>query len=265
MTDVYAFSPGEGPILVSSPHDGRQVPDALLARFTPAARELPDTDWHVNELYRFVGELGLPMIRAGFSRYVVDLNRPPDGSPMYPGATPTGVCPKKTFSGEPIYLPGQEPDEEEAARRVDRYWRPYHERIAEELAAMRARYGLAILWDAHSVRSEVPSLFAGRLPELNFGTADGTSCSAAVEALLRRQAEQQDGYSFVFNGRFKGGHITRRHGRPEDGIHAVQLELAQRTYMDEDARMLHPPSAQRLQTFLRGCLEALQQAAPGRP
>jgi len=232
--DVYHFTPGRTPLLVSMPHVGTHVPDDIAGRMTNSALTLPDTDWHVDRLYDFLGELGAGVIRATHSRYVIDLNRPPDGQALYPGASNTELCPTTQFDDSPIYRPGQRPDGAEIAARLDRYWRPYHERLARELAAIMARHGFALLFDAHSIRSVVPRFFAGRLPDINLGTGGGTSAASELAALLIETAGDAVDYSSVLNGRFKGGYITRQYGRPADGVHAVQLELAQVTYMDED-------------------------------
>lgn len=234
MTEPYRFTAGTAPVLVSMPHDGTAVPAEIAARFTAAALPLPDTDWHVERLYDFLGELGISIIVATQSRYVVDLNRPPDDKPLYPGASNTGLCPTSTFDDAPIYQDGAAPDAAEVAARREAYWRPYHERLRTEVAALKARHGRAVLWDAHSIRSRVPRFFDGRLPDLNFGTGGGASAAPALLGALEAVAGQARAYTWISNGRFKGGYITRAYGAPADGVHAVQLELSQITYMDED-------------------------------
>ena len=227
---------------------------------TNGARGVPDTDWHVDRLYDFLGGLGAAVIRATHSRYVIDLNRPPDSAPLYPGAANTGLCPTERFDGQPLYNSGEAPAAEEIEDRLQRYWRPYHERLASELQALRARHGIALLFEAHTIRSRVPRLFDGRLPDINLGTADGKSCASDLAALLIETAGEAEAYSSVLNGRFKGGYITRRYGRPADGVHAVQLELVQLTYMDED-----PPYDFRedLAVAIRPVLNAIVQAMVG--
>jgi len=218
-----------------------------------AARALPDTDWHLERLYDFLDQIGASVLVATHSRYVVDLNRPPDNASLYPGQDTTGIVPVDTFHKEPIYLPGGEPFEAEMHERIRTYWQPYHDKLAVELAALKARHGYVLLWDAHSIFSELPRFFQGRLPDLNLGTAEGKSCAAGLgEALLK----VVEGYSAVLNGRFKGGYITRRYGDPAHGVHAVQLELSEATYMDE-ARPYgyHANLARRLQPQLRTLLE----------
>ena len=230
----FDFTPGEGPLLISMPHVGTHVPDDIAARLTPVARDLPDTDWHVDRLYDFLGSLDVPVLKATHSRYVADLNRPSDGGALYPGQAGTGLVPATTFAGEALYDPGRETNPAECRERVGPYWRPYHEALAGELARIRDEHGYAILWDAHSIRSHVPRLFEGRLPDLNFGTGGGATADPRLAAGLIQIAEGQDDYSVVLNGRFAGGYITRHYGDPEAGIHAVQLELSQITYMQED-------------------------------
>ena len=256
--EIFRFSAGAAPLLVSIPHCGTRVPDALAARMTPEALALPDTDWHVDRLYDFAGGLGASVLAATHSRYVIDLNRPPDNAPLYPGADNTGLCPTTTFAREPIYRAGQEPGEDDISRRTDTCWRPYHERLEAELARIRGSHGFALLFDAHSIRSRVPRFFAGRLPDLNLGTADGASADAGLGARFEAIGQGADGYSSVLNGRFKGGYITRNYGRPSEGVHAVQLELSEITYMDED-----PPyawredRASRIRPVLKALLEEM--------
>jgi N-formylglutamate deformylase len=258
--DIYRFAPGSTPLLVSMPHVGTHLPDELARRMTDNARGVADTDWHVDRLYDFLGGLGAAIIQATHSRYVIDLNRPPDSAPLYPGAANTGLCPTEQFDGQPLYKGGETPGDAEVQQRLERYWRPYHDRLSAELQALRAGHGIALLFEAHTIRSRVPRLFEGRLPDINLGTADGKSCASDLAALLIETAGEAEAYSSVLNGRFKGGYITRRYGRPAEGIHAVQLELAQLTYMDED-----PPYGFRedLAAAVRPVLRAIVQAMIG--
>ncbi len=256
---AFRFTPGKLPLLVSVPHAGTGVPEAQRARMTEAALALPDTDWHVDRLYGFVEELGASMILATQSRYVIDLNRAPDSKPLYPGASNTELCPTTTFDEAPVYRDGAEPDEGEIAKRLETVWRPYHAKIEKELARIKAEHGIALLWDAHSIRSRVPRFFEGRLPDLNLGTADGASADPELTALLGSVAREAEalGYSHAINGRFKGGNITRSFGVPAEGIHAVQLELSQITYMDEEPPYLYREDlATKVQPVLQGLLDA---------
>ena len=251
---------GSAPLLVSLPHDGTAIPDGIAARMTPQALRVPDTDWHVGRLYAFANELGASVIVPRWSRYVVDLNRPPDGHALYPGRSETALVPVSTFAGEAIYLDGQKPASEEMAVRIERYWHPYHDALREELRRLRLQHGRVVLWDGHSIRSRVPMFFEGRLPDFNLGTANGASCSRELqdrlEAVLREHAGGRGGYDHVVNGRFKGGHITRHYGKPDEGVDAVQLELAQCTYMDEDSFEHQPERAAPVQRVIRALLEA---------
>jgi N-formylglutamate deformylase len=256
VTDTYSLHRGTQPLLVSCPHDGTALPPTLAARMVENARRVPDTDWHVARLYDFAREIGASMIVPKYSRYVVDLNRPVDGAALYPGRAETGLVPTITFGDEPIYLEGAEPVAEEIAGRVRMYWQPYHDALAAELARLRAQHGRVVLWDAHSIRSEVPMFFAGRLPDFNLGTADGRSATMALQQRLGDVLASQDHFTHVVNGRFKGGHITRHYGKPESGIEAVQLELAQVNYMNEDSFEYLPGRAAAVQALVRRLLEA---------
>jgi N-formylglutamate deformylase len=254
--EIATLHRGTLPLLVSLPHDGSHIPDEIAARMAPESRRAPDTDWHVSRLYSFAKEMGASVLVPSHSRYVVDLNRPPDDVSLYPGQNTTGLCPAVRFSGEPVYLEGQQPTPEEIAARVERYWRPYHERLADELARLRAAHGRVLLWEGHSIRAEVPFLFEGRLPDLNLGTSSGASCTPALQARLERVLAAQQQYSWIANGRFKGGYITRHFGSPAEGVDAVQLELAQYNYMDEDSFGWLDAPAARLVPTLRALIDA---------
>ena len=231
----FALHRGDAPLLLSIPHAGTELDDELAQRLTPEARALPDTDWHLPLLYDFAASLGATILTARRSRYVIDLNRPPDDASLYPGRATTGLVPMETFAGAAIYRDGAAPAPAEIAARRERDWRPYHEALAAELARLRQRFGTVVLWDAHSIASRVPRLFEGRLPDLNLGTADGTSCDGALRAALMARLAAQQAWSFVVDGRFKGGYITRHYGQPRAGVHAVQLEMCCSTYMEEEA------------------------------
>ncbi len=264
--ELFRFRRGTSPLLVSVPHAGTYLPVELRARLTEDALALPDTDWHVDRLYDFLDALGASVLVATHSRYVIDLNRPPDNASLYPGQDTTGLVPIDTVARADVYLPGEAPGEREVNARREQYWRPYHDALGRELERLRAEHGYALLWDAHSIPSEVPRFFAGRLPDLNVGTNGGVSCAPGIAAAVFTAAKEAAGYSAVLNGRFKGGYITRHYGRPAGRTHAIQLELSQRTYMDEP-----PPFAFRddlaakvrpgLWRMLEACLRAAAASA----
>ena len=253
--EIFTLHQGTAPLLVSVPHDGTFVPDEIAQRLTPAARRVPDTDWHIARLYAFARELGASMIVPTHSRYVVDLNRSEDDVSLYPGQNTTGLCPVVRFSGEPVYLQGREPTPDEIAERVERYWRPYHQALRMELDRLWAVHGRAVLWEGHSIRGELPFLFQGRLADMNLGTAGGTSCSPALQQRLEAVLAGQEEFDSVVNGRFKGGHITRHYGDPASGIEAVQMETSQRAYMDEASFAYNEAKAARAQALIRRLLE----------
>jgi N-formylglutamate deformylase len=215
------------------PHAGRHLPDAIAMRMSEDAIRVPDTDWHVDALYRFAPSTGATLIVATHSRYVVDLNRDPSGAALYPGADNTELCPTRTFGNAPIYLPAEEPTGNEIIARRATFFDPYHALVGSEVERVRSRHGFAVLLDGHSIAAEVPRFFAGRLPDLNLGTAGGVSCDADMQRLAERVLSSATGFTRVVNGRFKGGYITRRFGVPGAQVHAMQLEVAQACYMDE--------------------------------
>ena len=262
---AYRFRQGTRPLLISMPHVGTHLPPALAARLTPEARQVPDTDWHLERLYEVADELGASVLVATHSRYVIDLNRPPDGSSLYPGQSVTGLCPLDSFDDTPLYATAaDQPGVAEVAARRTAIWQPYHAQLAAELARLRAAHGVAMLWDAHSIRSVLPRFFDGKLPDLNLGTAEGAACAPELASQLLAIAQGAPGFSAVLNGRFKGGHITRHYGQPTQGIHAVQLEMTQCSYMQEALPFDYlPERAQRIQPTLRRLLDAALVFAEG--
>jgi N-formylglutamate deformylase len=262
-SDIYALTQGTAPLLVSFPHAGTLIPPELERRMTPEALQRADVDWHLPQLYDFARGMGASMLVARHARHVIDLNRPPEDESLYPGQDVTGLIPIDTFRKEPLYRPGEAPDAAEVRARVGRYWRPYHEALRLELERLRVLHGQVILWEAHSICSVLPRFFAGRLPDLNLGTAEGRSCAPAVQAAAEAAMAGQTRYSHVSNGRFKGGHITRFYGRPAQGIHALQLEMCQCTYMDETAPFDYRPDlAAQIQSLLRRMLDGVVRARP---
>ena len=253
----YDFTPGGSPLLVSMPHVGTLVPEAMQGRLSAACAPLGDTDWHLPRLYDFVRALGASTLVARYTRFAVDLNRPPDDTPLYATAT-TGLHPDILFDGTPAFNAGCGLTAEERAAFLDQAWRPYHARIAEALASIKARHGYALLFDAHSIAGEIPRLFEGRLPDFNLGTADGKSADPQLTLRLAAIVTQAPPYLAAVNGRFKGGYITRHYGDPAHDVHAVQLELAQRTYMREKAPYDYlPGEAEKVRPVLKRFVEAM--------
>ncbi len=257
--DCYRYVAGKLPLLISVPHDGRALPKDVAARMTPTGRAIPDTDWDVARLYAFAEDMGAHMLTARYSRYVVDLNRPDSDEALYPGQLDTGLCPQDTFAGEPIYT-SYTVDAAERRRRVDAYWAPYHEKIAATLDAIKQQFGYALLWDAHSIESSLPRLFAGTLPLLNLGSNNGQSCATSITKAVAADMQEHEPSSVV-DGRFKGGYITRYYGQPDKRIHALQLEISQRAYRDESAGRYDESKAQSLRVTLRIMLDRLLHEA----
>lgn len=257
MSDSYSFHSGSIPLLVSVPHDGRHLPKEIATVMTTAGKSIPDTDWHVAQLYDFVRDMGASLITATCSRYVVDLNRPADDATLYAGQIATGLCPTQTFTGEDIYEDDASIDVD---KRVERFWHPYHDKIGETLAGFREACGYALLWDAHSIASKVPRLFDGKLPVLNIGTWNDRSCDSGISTAVMGVAENSP-FDAVLNGRFKGGYITRHYGQPKSNVHAIQLEIAQRAYMDEVTTGYDTVKASQLRDSISASLEVFIKSA----
>lgn len=261
--DIFALTRGTIPLLVSVPHAGTRIPPELAQRMTPEALQLADVDWHLPRLYDFAVPMGASLLVATHARHVIDLNRPPEDESLYPGQDVTGLLPVDTFRKQPLYRPGQAPDAAEAVQRRERFWRPYHDALRAELDRLLALHGRVVLWDAHSICSVLPRFFEGKLPDLNLGTADGRACAPPVQAAAEAAMAAQESFTHVTNGRFKGGWITRHYGAPAHGVHALQLEVCQCTYMDEEAPFAYRTDrAARLQPLLRQMLDAVVQALP---
>lgn len=257
MTAHFTLHHGTTPLLISVPHCGTHLPEDQRHRYTERALQVEDTDWHLDRLYAFARGLGAGLLLPRHSRYLIDLNRPRENAPMYPGVNNTELCPTRHFTGDPIYREGQAPDEAEIRRRVAAYWQPYHGAIADELARLKAQHGHAVLFDAHSIKSELPWLFEGTLPHMNLGTASGAACAPSLRDALGTVFAAQDRYTHVIDGRFKGGHITRHFGRPHEGVHAVQLEMCWRAYMDEAPPAWNDARAAEVTPLLRALVQAM--------
>jgi N-formylglutamate deformylase len=261
--ESYALCRGSSPLLISFPHVGTAIPSDQQHRYTPRALESEDTDWFLDWLYRFGGECGATLIVPHFSRYLIDLNRSSDNAPMYPGQNNTELCPTRHFSGDALYRDACEPESAEIQRRVTQYWQPYHDTLRDELARIKAAHGHAVLFDAHSIKSELPWLFDGLLPHMSIGTVNGASCAPTLSDAVMRVFAAQSQYSHVLNGRFKGGHITRHFGRPDQGIHAIQLEMCWRSYMHETSPYQWDESlAAGVTPLLRGFVDTLIHWSP---
>lgn len=258
---LYDFQPGSTPLLVNVPHAGTELPAEIASRLSDRSRDLPDTDWHVRRLAEAAAGQGVSLLCARYSRYVIDLNRGSDDQPLYAGAT-TGLVPTENFDGSPVYG-DKPPDEREVAERIEAYWRPYHDKLSAELEALRRRHGFVVLLDLHSIRSAIPRLFEGRLPDLNLGTFEERSCALDLQQQVAGLLAGAGGFSSVVNGRFKGGFITRHYGRPDAGVHALQLEISQACYMNESRpRDFDPAAARPLIAMLKQLIDRLAQWRP---
>jgi N-formylglutamate deformylase len=257
-TLTHTLHRGHTPLLISAPHVGTLIPPDQQARYTERALQVEDTDWFLDRLFGFAKDLGASFIVPRHSRYLVDLNRPPSDTPMYDGQNNTGLCPTQHFTGEAIYRAGQAPDEAEVRRRVALYWQPYHDTLQAEAARIHAAHGHVVLFDAHSIASELPWLFEGRLPHMNLGTVEGRSCAPTLRAAVAAVFEAQHDYGHVLDGRFKGGYITRQYGQPAQGVHTVQLEMCWRAYMDETPPYRwHAERAAAVTPLLRALVQAM--------
>jgi formiminoglutamase len=248
---------GAGPIILGQPHSGKYIPDEILADLNDLGRTLSDTDWHVPTLYSDLLE-DATIVRANFSRYVIDANRDPNGKSLYPGQNTTELVPLTTFDGEPIW--NRPPSANAVAQRREAYHRPYHAALAAEIARVKAAHGVAVLYDCHSIRSKIPYLFDGDLPDFNIGDNECATCDRSITQAVAQICAQAEGYSHVVNGRFKGGWTTRHYGRPDDGVHAIQMELAQRNYLETENYPFRYDVGRsvRLRDVLRNVLNAIQ-------
>jgi len=258
---VFELIKGDGPIILGQPHGGTEVPEKLYARLNERGRGLNDTDWHIERLY--YGLLaGVTVVRSNIHRYVIDANRDPGGATLYPGQNTTSLCPVTDFDGKPIWKKGQEPSQDEIAARCEAFHLPYHQALTEQIVRVKARHGVAILYDCHSIRSTIPFLFAGLLPVFNIGTNDGRTCHKSIEKLSEEICAGANQYSSVVNARFKGGWTIRHYGQPGSGVHAIQMEISQRAYMNEATLWNYlPDRAKMVRPVLAAILENLDELA----
>lgn len=256
ICDPFEFQSGQLPLLISIPHAGTRLTPAVEKGLTDEARPLQDTDWHIPRLYDFARAMGASILVGNYSRLVIDLNRPADDKPLYTTAT-TGLFPDVLFDGRPSFLPDAAPSDEERAGYLQNIWQPYHQQLQNELTRLKTQHGYALLFDAHSIASVIPRLFDGKLPDLNLGTNGGESCPASLSDRLVTCCQQQQQFSHVLNGRFKGGYITRAYGQPQENQHAVQLELAQVNYMSEQTFEFDAARAAPLQRLLQQMIESM--------
>ncbi|WP_310620667.1 N-formylglutamate deformylase [Flexibacterium corallicola] len=254
---------GDGPVVLSIPHSGTFLPPEVYASLNANGRKLADSDWHVDRLYQGLMPAAT-IVKANFHRYLIDANRAPSGKSLYPGQNTTTLCPTTDFNGQPIYSQGQELSLDEIEARQQTWHAPYHRALGRELERVKAKHGIAILYDCHSIRSKAPFLFEGLLPAFNIGTNSGASCAPEIEETVSTRTAQAARYTQVLNGRFKGGWITRHYGQPQTGIHAIQMELAQSTYLATEKQPFtySQERAEKLRRHLKQVLEALEALAP---
>jgi N-formylglutamate deformylase len=248
MAKNHLFHHRNSPILISVPHDGAYIPENISSNMHSFAHKTPDRDIFVSQLFSFAKDFDVSVLKTNISRYVIDMNRPADNTPLYPGQSGTQLCPTSSFDHQDLYI--NKPTDEDIQQRIADYWKPYHQIISDKLAVIKEQHGFAILIDAHSIKSKVARFFDGQLPDINIGTNSGQSCSIEFENKFRRVLEAQNKYSYVFNERFKGGYITRKYGQPDKNIHAIQIELSQVNYLNESNDRFIPEKAEKLKTLL---------------
>jgi N-formylglutamate deformylase len=259
---VFEIQRGASPVILGLPHTGTHVPGEIWDRLNENGRLLADTDWHIHRLYD--GLLAnVTTVRATFHRYVIHANRDPSGSSLYPGQNTTGLIPETDFDGSAIWREGCAPTENDVLERVAQFHSPYHAALVAEIARVKAMHGVAVLYDCHSIRSHIPFLFEGKLPDFNIGSNDGKSCAPAIESAAMDVARNASGYTSVLNGRFKGGFTTRNYGQPADGVHAIQMELAQGTHLASESAPFEYDAvkAEGLRVHLREILQRIEKIA----
>jgi|GEM_PF-55247 len=255
LNSSFQYHEGHIPLLISMPHNGTCIPEDIAQTMTSEALTVPDTDWYLRQLYDFAIGLGCHVLVPRYSRYVIDLNRPEDDAELYPGANNTELCPSSLFNLNPMYQSGEKVGLEEQRRRIELYWRPYHQQLQKVLGELQKNHPQVLLFEAHSIASQVPRFFEGQLPDFNFGTNQGASCVESIGKYV--EAFDTQSYSKVINGRFKGGYITRAYCEPSKGVSSLQLELSQRTYLNEEHLSYDTEKAQEVQKVLQNLIKGL--------
>lgn len=253
---------GDSPLILAQPHGGTEVPESIWSRLNNTGHKLSDTDWHISRLYQGLLD-DVTCVSTRIHRYVIDANRNPSDESLYPGQNTTGLCPTTTFDGTPIYTEGESPSPDEIKERQQQYHQPYHDALQTEIDRIKQKHGYVVLYDCHSIRSNIPYLFEGRLPDFNIGTVNGTSCDPSIESKVLEECQKADLYSNIVNGRFKGGWTTRHYGNPAENCHAVQMELTQSTYMHEfEPWDYDPEKANAIRPVLGNILQSILDALP---
>lgn len=259
---AFEVKQGSSPVIIGLPHTGTNVPDDIWARLNDNGRILADTDWHIHKLYDGLLE-NATTVRATFHRYCIDANRDPEGVSLYPGQNTTTLIPTTDFDGLAIWKEGEEPNSDDIQDRLSRFHKPYHDAFAAEIERVKNIHGIAIVYDCHSIRSHIPFLFEGTLPDFNIGTDMGKTCAAEIEAIAVDVTSKASGYSSILNGRFKGGWTTRYYGQPQNRVHAIQMELAQKTHLTSESLPFayDEAKAERLRIHLKTLLQRIEDVA----
>lgn len=259
---AFEVKQGSSQVIIGLPHTGTNVPDDIWARLNDNGRILADTDWHIHKLYDGLLE-NATTVRATFHRYCIDANRDPEGVSLYPGQNTTSLIPTTDFDGLAIWKEGEEPNSDDIQDRLSRFHKPYHDAFAAEIERVKNIHGIAIVYDCHSIRSHIPFLFEGTLPDFNIGTDMGKTCAAEIEAIAVDVTGKASGYSSILNGRFKGGWTTRYYGQPQNHVHAIQMELAQKTHLTSESLPFayDEAKAERLRVHLKTLLQRIEDVA----
>ncbi|GAA4113631.1 N-formylglutamate deformylase [Aquimarina addita] len=247
------------PILISIPHAGTQFPVEIKHYYKKKMRNhLDDTDWYVHKLYEFAPSLGITIIKANLSRWVIDLNRDPKSIPLYTdNRLITAITPITDFYGNNIYTSSSsEPDPIEIQRRLDLYYWPYYRQIETLIADLKKKFGKVLLWDAHSIRHLVSTIQKKPFPDMILGNNDQKTAhpQLILTALEKLRSKK---FEVAHNTPFKGGHITRYFGKPAQNVHALQLEMNKILYMDDNEITYNTKRASEVQEVLQDTLQHL--------